>query len=62
MGLMRITVFKCLKSMSEYDLKERDEIVSCSYSDVHCLDDTSFWHVTSHNNIRIMVLERDEAN
>ncbi len=60
--LMKITGFGCLKPMGEYDLEERDELVSYSYSGVHGLDYESSWHVTGHDDIRIMVSERDEAD
>lgn len=62
MEFMRITGFECLKPMGEYDMEERDELVSYSQSDVYCLDYESSWHVAGHDEIRIMVSERDEAD
>lgn len=62
MEFMGITGFEYLKPMDEYDLEERDELVSYSCSGVYGLDYESSWHVVDHDDIRVMVLERDEAD
>jgi|AntAceMinimDraft_17_1070374.scaffolds.fasta_scaffold03545_7 hypothetical protein len=62
MEFMGITGIECLKPMREYDLEERDELVCSSVSDVYCLDYESSWHVSGHDDIRVMVSERDEAD
>lgn len=62
MGFMKITGIECLKPLREIDLEERDELVCSSVSDVYCLDYESSWHVSGHDDIRIMVSERDEAD
>ncbi|KAF1076138.1 hypothetical protein MKMG_01572 [Methanogenium sp. MK-MG] len=62
MEFMRISGFEYLKPMREYDLEERDELVCSSVSDVYCLNYESSWHVSDHDEIRVMVSERDEAD
>lgn len=62
MDFMRIAGIEYLKPLGEYDLEERDELVCSSVSDVYCLDYASSWHVDGHDDIRIMVSERDEAD